>query len=85
MIWVYLVKGLVYFENHMFHSSQLPGSGATRLYEILNSIQLSDGDDVVSWYLTSCNVFLVKSCYNILNDRDAGLCIRSLFGKVQYL
>ena len=43
-------------------------SGSTILYEILNSIQLIDDNDIVSWYLTSCNVFLVKSCYNILND-----------------
>ena len=39
---MYLVKGQMYFENNMMHSSQLPSFGAVKLYNILNSIQLSD-------------------------------------------
>ena len=37
MLWVYLVKGQVYFEDHMFNSTPIPRSGAVRLYELLNS------------------------------------------------
>lgn len=68
MVWMYLGKGHEYFENHMFNSNPILGSGATRLYGLLNSVQINDSDDVVSWFLTSSSVFSVKSCYNILND-----------------
>ena len=54
----------------MFNSNPALGLGAVRFYGLLNSIQLTDCDDVVSWYLTSSSVFSVKSCYNLLNDGE---------------
>ena len=73
------------FGNKMFHSSQLPITGAVRFYDILNSIQLNDEDDVISWYLTSSNVFIVKSCYNILNDGGRRSLYKKSIWKVHHL
>ena len=48
LLWVYLVKGQMIFENKMFHPSQYLIPRTVRLSDILNSTQLTDGDDVIS-------------------------------------
>ena len=77
MLSIYQVKGQIYLDTHMFHPSQGLTTTFDRFYDRLNQINLSEGEDVVSWYLTSSNVFSVKSCYSMLND---GGC-RSMYKK----
>lgn len=65
------------FQNSMFHPSYHSTPGFARLYDLLDSIQLSYGDDSISWFLTNNNEFTIKSYFDILNNGG----FRSLFKK----